>query len=68
MSPQEIADLQLGELIHTIGGITWNNLMSFQEAMELFQVIGPMLDYQQKDAFQIVLDLMLEEEREDLAS
>ena len=61
MSPEEIADYQLGELIHTIGKITWDNLMDWKEAMRVYEIIKPSLDYQQQSAWEII-DLMQQEE------
>lgn len=68
MTPTEIADFELGQLISTIGRITYNDAMDFAEAMKLYQTIEPCLNNTQRDAWQIVLDLMeYDEQQEDVA-
>ena len=67
MSPQEIAEMQLGQLIHDIGMITWDHAMSVNEAIALYETIKPSLEPMQCDAWQIIIDLMYQEAEEEVA-
>ena len=58
MSPEELAELQLGQLISGIGKITYDNAMSLYEASKLYELIKPTLDPMQCDAWEITLNLM----------
>lgn len=58
MSHEELAEMQLGELISSIGRLTYDNAMSLYEASKLYEVIKPTLDPMQCDAWEITLALM----------
>ena len=62
MSPEELAEIQLGELIHDIGRITYDSAMERAEAVKLYELIRPTLDPMQCDAWEIVIYMMSLEE------
>ena len=58
MSPQERADYELGQLISAIGRITYDNAIELAEACQLYELIKPILDPMQCDAWEIVISLI----------
>ena len=67
LSPEELAEYQLGQLIAEIGRITYESCMEAKDAIEAYQRWSPILDPMQKDAFRVVIDELERAEREDIA-
>lgn len=63
-SPEELYEFEIGNLIQKISDITYDNLLNLSSAIRLYNTIKPMLDPMQDDAWNIVLDLMAQEEAE----
>ena len=57
MTPMELADAELGQLLDAIAGLCYKHDFGYEDAVALYETIEPTLTHQQKDAWIITLDM-----------